>query len=85
MEWKMLYQIPLSSPNCGIKRMESRIAPTPSKIAVPLIIRLVRRTIPPICRVLTLSCISPRSLRPIFRLKIMDRKMPMLIKPRPPS
>ncbi len=39
---------------------------------------------PPICKVLTLSCISPLSLRLIFLLSKIEKKIPIVINPKPP-
>jgi len=61
------------------------MAPVPSKMAVPMIIRLASFTMPPICSVLTLSSIRPRSFNPILRRSTMERNIPILIKPRPPN
>ena len=85
MEWKIPYQIPRNKPYCGMNRSDSITAPAPSKMAVPIMILLASLTIPPICSVFTLSSISPRSFRPILRLSTMERKMPILMNPSPPS
>ncbi len=68
----------------GIKQAARIQAPAPSKKSVPVITRLVRRTIPRSSITLKLSCISPRSLKPILRRKSMDTVMPMVINPSPP-
>lgn len=79
--WKTENQIPFGSPNFGQKWKASKTAPINSIENVPIIMKRVIFTIPPICGADTKFCIKERDTSPILRFVIAMMEMQSVIKP----
>lgn len=84
MLWKMENQIPFESPNLGQKWNASKKAPKNSIENVPIMIKRVIFTIPPICGAETEFCINDLDTKPILRFVSVMIEMQSVMNPIPP-
>ena len=83
-EWKTPNQSPSQKPRSGMKRMQSKSAPAPSKSSVPQPIVLVISVMRPKPFELIEAAMTPRSCMLILRRRSFAKSVAMVMKPRPP-
>lgn len=84
MEWKILYQIPLTSPKSGINVNDMSMAKKPSTINVILKMKCSKRIIPPTAEIEMEFAKVERARYPIRLPVISAKDVITVITPRPP-